>query len=191
MSGKLIKSLSRREFLKGSGGLAGSFWTATHMPVLLALGQTACTSRENAAGFNNLADGEARELAAISAQIIPTTDTPGAQEAGVIYFIDEALGGFMAGAADFIRSDLKELLADNGGEFSSLTSQQQLEALTRIEQDRFFGVMRFLTVTGMFCMPIRGGNRNHVGWQLLGFDHQHAWQPPFGYYDAKEGNANV
>jgi hypothetical protein len=23
-----------------------------------------------------------------------------------------------------------------------------------------------------------------MGWDLIGFDHRHAWAPPFGYYDA-------
>ncbi len=44
--------------------------------------------------------------------------------------------------------------------------------------------MIFLTHCGMFAMPSRGGNRDRSGWALLGFDNQHAWQPPFGYYDA-------
>jgi hypothetical protein len=36
----------------------------------------------------------------------------------------------------------------------------------------------------MFAMPSWGGNRERAGWALLGFDNRHAWQPPFGYYDA-------
>jgi hypothetical protein len=35
----------------------------------------------------------------------------------------------------------------------------------------------------MFASPSYGGNRNLVGWKLLGFDDRFAWQPPFGYYD--------
>ncbi len=42
------------------------------------------------------------------------------------------------------------------------------------------------SLAGMFAMPSYGGNRDHVGWSLLGFPHQHAWQPPFGHYDAQE-----
>src|SRR5579862_8055603 len=37
---------------------------------------------------------EAAELGAITSQIIPTDATPGAREAGVIYFIDRALATF-------------------------------------------------------------------------------------------------
>jgi len=36
---------------------------------------------------------------------------------------------------------------------------------------------------GMFSDPSYGGNRNGIGWELLGFRNDHAYQPPFGYYD--------
>ena len=185
-----MNSVSRRVFLKGTGGAVGGSWLATQVPLLLALGQAACTAKESGAAFENLSSDEARELSAIAAQIIPTTDTPGATEAGVIYFIDAAIGGFMAGAAGFIRGGLKDLIAANGGKFASLPSDQQIIALKQIEQDQFFGTVRFLTVTAMFCMPSRGGNKNQVGWDLLEFDHRHAWLPPFGYYDERDGNVN-
>ena len=35
----------------------------------------------------------------------------------------------------------------------------------------------------MFSLPEYGGNRDGVGWKLLGFEDQHVFQPPFGYYD--------
>ena len=35
----------------------------------------------------------------------------------------------------------------------------------------------------MFSMPAYGGNRDGVGWKLIGFDDQHAFQSPFGHYD--------
>jgi gluconate 2-dehydrogenase gamma chain len=45
-------------------------------------------------------------------------------------------------------------------------------------------MVHFLTVAGMFALPGYGGNRDKLGWALLGFEDHHAWQPPFGYYDA-------
>jgi hypothetical protein len=36
----------------------------------------------------------------------------------------------------------------------------------------------------MFSLPGYGGNRDYVGYDLIQFDNQHVWQPPFGYYDA-------
>jgi gluconate 2-dehydrogenase gamma chain len=68
--------------------------------------------------------------------------------------------------------------------FSALSAEQQDALLLAIETSEFFATMRFLTLAGLFALPDYGGNREHLGWDLLGFDHRHAWQPPFGYYDA-------
>ncbi len=38
---------------------------------------------------------------------------------------------------------------------------------------------------GVFSDPSHGGNRDKAGWAMIGFDNRHAWQPPFGYYDAQ------
>ncbi len=35
----------------------------------------------------------------------------------------------------------------------------------------------------MFTAPTYGGNRDGLGWKLIGFEAQHVFQPPFGYYD--------
>ena len=35
----------------------------------------------------------------------------------------------------------------------------------------------------MFSNPSYGGNRGGIGWKLLGFEDQHIFDPPFGYYD--------
>jgi hypothetical protein len=43
--------------------------------------------------------------------------------------------------------------------------------------------MRQFTVIAMFSDPKYGGNRNGLGWQLIGFQDQHVFSPPFGYYD--------
>ena len=48
-----------------------------------------------------------------------------------------------------------------------------------------------LTQAGMFALPEYGGNRDHKGWELIGFEHQHVWQPPFGYYDGPEFNSDA
>jgi gluconate 2-dehydrogenase gamma chain len=33
----------------------------------------------------------------------------------------------------------------------------------------FFGAVRLHTIEGMFCDPMYGGNRNAIGWKLIGF----------------------
>ena len=35
----------------------------------------------------------------------------------------------------------------------------------------------------MFSSPKYGGNYRGSGWQMMGFADQHAFTPPFGYYD--------
>jgi hypothetical protein len=32
-------------------------------------------------------------------------------------------------------------------------------------------------------MPEYGGNREGLGWKLIGFEDRHIFEPPFGYYD--------
>ncbi len=54
-----------------------------------------------------------------------------------------------------------------------------------IEKTPFFEAARFDTIVGTFALPTWGGNRDYAGWHMLGFEHQPAFQPPFGYYDAE------
>lgn len=136
---------------------------------------------------------QAREIEAIAARIIPTDDTPGATEAGVIWFIDGALDGFASDDKPIILAGLEQLATDvraaHPGQtrFSDLTPEQQDAMLTTMEnsesQGAFFGNVRFATVAGMFALPSRGGNANFVGWDLVGLKHVYEYQPPFGWYD--------
>ena len=44
------------------------------------------------------------------------------------------------------------------------------------------------TAAGMFANPEYGGNRDKIGWKLIGFDDRFFWQAPFGYYDRDEAS---
>lgn len=182
-----IDRLSRRGFLRRAGIALGGSLLAVQWPVLAAAGRAAGAARDAGTAFVHLASADAADLEAIAARIIPSDELPGAREAGVIHFIDQSLGTFMAQAGDALRhglAALNERAAAAGGRFAELSEAAQ-DALLRAEEDSpFFGLMHFLTVAGMFAMPARGGNRGEVGWKLLGFDHRHAWVPPFGFYDA-------
>ena len=46
------------------------------------------------------------------------------------------------------------------------------------------GQVAGLALLGLVALPKYGGNRDKLGWQLLGFEDRHFWQPPFGHYDA-------
>ena len=182
---------SRRQFLRGSGAIAGlSAWPGG-ATALLALAQSACTSKQQGAAYKVLTHLEATEFEAIAARIIPTTDTPGAREAGVIHFIDNAFDSVFPDMLDDLRSGLVGFANNvserfDGARFSELPDTDQDDMLAAIEESDFFGGLRFLTICGYFGMSKYGGNRNDAGWKLVGMDpHARTWQPPFGYYDAE------
>jgi gluconate 2-dehydrogenase gamma chain len=183
------EDLSRREFLKSAASVTGASWLAAYWPAALAAGQAAAAARDAGAAFELLTPEQAADFAAIAAQILPSDELPGATEAGVVYFIDAALRGFMAGAAESVRSGLAALNRkaaglQAGARFASLAAGQQTQLLKAEEASPFFDTVHFMTVAGMFALPAYGGNRDYAGWKMLGFEHQMAWAPPFGYYDA-------
>lgn len=184
---------SRRGFLAGSGGLAGAALWRGGLPALLAVSGAACSARDEAAAFEVLTADEGREIEAITARILPTTDTPGAREAGVVWFFDRSFNTVMSDRLDFARGGLAEFEAGvpakfpGAQRFSGLAEADQDAWLAAQEDTPFFGLVHFMTLAGFFGMSSHGGNRDHVGWKLLGFptEHHTAWQPPFGYYDAE------
>jgi gluconate 2-dehydrogenase gamma chain len=139
--------------------------------------------------FTFFTAAEAADLEAITAQIIPSDQTPGAREAGVVYFIDVALGSFFSRLAGEFRARLGEFQSlcrnrhPDMTSFAALSSEQQIDLLQAVEHTPFFATMKLLTVLGMFSMPAYGGNRQSAGWKLLGFEDRHVFVPPFGYYD--------
>jgi gluconate 2-dehydrogenase gamma chain len=139
--------------------------------------------------FQTLDAGTAAEIDAITSQIMPSADSPGAHEAGVIYFIDRALstfdadlrGAYRTGMAE-VQQKRKELFPESAS-ISALSGQQQLQLIRAIETTDFFALLRTHTLYGFLGNPSYGGNRDRVGWKLIGFDDRMAFQPPFGYYD--------
>jgi gluconate 2-dehydrogenase gamma chain len=180
-------NVTRRDLLRLAGWLGASLSVSDWDVFAAALHHATADSPE--AGPSMLESDELADLEALTAQIIPTDSTPGAREAGVAHFIDRGLSSFLAPlATDFI-AGLKHLRTDvrtrypDAGSFASLSAAQQMEYLTSIEHSPFFASLRYLTVLGMFSDPSYGGNRDEIGWRLLGFQHEHAYQPPFGDYD--------
>lgn len=179
-------AISRRRFLKSTGAVTGASLLRIGAPSLAAIAQAACTARDEAAAFATLTVEEAADYAAIAARIIPTTDTPGANEAGVIYFWDNVLGDYQKPLLSVVRSFRDDMNTAQGATFSSLAEADQDEALKQLEQDPRFDVCRLLTICGFFSMEKHGGNKGHLSWDLIEFKGHHgAWAPPFGYYDAE------
>lgn len=180
---------ARRAFLMLAGGTLGASCLGLRWAEVARAAQAAADAPPGGAALSFLAPAEAAEVDAISAQIIPTDATPGAREAGVVVFVDRALGSFYAREAAVFRSGLADFNArlqawrQGATSFAALAADDQIAFLHTVEGTPFFGVMRTLTVLGMFASPAYGGNRDGVGWKLLGFENLHAFEPPFGYYD--------
>lgn len=133
------------------------------------------------------------ELDAITSQIIPSTDGPGAHEAGIVYFIDRALSTFDAELREPYRTGMAEVqqkrreMFPSSASVAKLTNEEQIRLIHAIDKTDFFELLRAHTLYGLLGNPSYGGNRDHIGWKLIGFEDRLAYQPPFGYYDA-QGN---
>jgi len=186
-------AVTRRQWLlyslASSAAVVRATQTALAASTLFAAVERALVAQTNDDQLTVLAPAEAEELAAIAARIIPTDDTPGATEAGAVFFIDRVLGSSRADLLPSLREGLGTLqaaarAAHAGARFSALTAEEQDALLRQIESSPFFATMRYLSVCGTLAAPEYGGNRDFIGWRLTGFDHRHVWAPPFGYYDA-------
>lgn len=184
-------SESRRKFLTTGGAVLSAAWVTLNMPALLAAGVAAQANKEAAAAYQYMTSEQAVELAAFADQIIPPDDTPGAVDIGVVYFMDAAFGSFMAGTKPMVEAGLlgwhqkAHSMNPDVARFSELSLADQTSFLKSEENGPLFGLLVMLVLWGMFSSPEYGGNRDAEGWKLLGFQKQHNWEPPFGYYDAE------
>jgi gluconate 2-dehydrogenase gamma chain len=200
------EAVSRRHFLsRGISGLS-AVWISAHLPALVAAADHArhAANSPTPPKFEFFTAEQAAEIDAITARIIPTTDTPGAREAGVVYFIDRGLTTFGADDQKTYREGLPEMQARVGemfpgtAKFSSLTAEQQDEVLRSFDQNatsarrpfrarpgaqNFFETVRQHTIAGFLIDPDYGGNHDGVGWKVIGREREHMFQAPFGYYD--------
>ena len=180
-SGAEPAGVSRRTVLKlaavgtlgasvGLGASAGiTYWGHTRAPV----------------PYRFFSEEEARLLTAMCEQIIPRDDTPGATDAGVIYYIDRQISGPLArhqrsyrqGLAAFRQTCLQVFKTP----FEDLAFERQTEALRLIEagrapgehwgdlsQQAFFGLVLDHTRQGFYGSPRHGGNRNYASYRMMG-----------------------
>ncbi|MGB5690742.1 MAG: gluconate 2-dehydrogenase subunit 3 family protein [Woeseiaceae bacterium] len=188
---KKQNEMSRRRFLQSTGALGGASLFRVGAPSLVAITQAACSARDEVSAFQTLGAEEAADFAAIAARIIPTTDTPGATEAGVIWFWDKALGADFDALLPDVRALREQMNANLDKPFAELSATEQDAALRTVENDYRFEFWRLMTIFGFFSMAKHGGNKDHISWDLIGFKGHHgAWTPPFGYYDAQAEHAN-
>ena len=137
---------------------------------------------EHGAFFNH---DDAATIAAFTERLMPgAPDKPGANETGVLNYIDLALSGAYSDLQDFYRRGLAQLDAHcreaHKTSFAHLSAAQQDEVLTALDEGKatgftwptaqdFFNTVRVHTMEGMFADPLYGGNKDFAGWRLVGF----------------------
>jgi gluconate 2-dehydrogenase gamma chain len=200
----MTNDLSRRNFLLRAGTGVSAVWLTANWPALVSAAKHARDSVQSAATpkLEFFTPEQAIEIDAITSRIIPTDETPGAHEAGVVYFIDHALSTFAVHDQKTYREGLPELHARTREifpalqKFSAGTPEQQDEILHWFDEEHgasrriyqnvnsnFFSVLLTHTITAFLLDPDSGGDPKGTGWRLIGHDREHMFQPPFGYYD--------
>jgi gluconate 2-dehydrogenase gamma chain len=200
---------SRRGFLSQSLTGISAAWISANWPAMLAAATHAHQAAQSAspAKFEFFSAEQAAEVDAVSARILPTTDTPGAREAGVVFFIDRALVTFAkdnqkvyAEGLPVLHARVRELFPTID-KFSAATPEQQDQILESLDEESsgggrrpfrpgrgeqsFFETLRVHIVMGFLIDPEsdKRGNRGGAGWMVIGREKEHMFQPPFGYYD--------
>jgi hypothetical protein len=202
----MVENLSRRNFLTRGGAALSAVWVSANWPAIVAAAEHAHQAAKSSAPakFQFFTSEEAVEIDAIAARIIPSGETPGAREAGVVYFIDSGLATFAVDDQKTYRDGLPALQArvrelfPSVEKFSAATPEQQDQILQALDDQTgparrhsrssgasssFFQTVRVHTIVGFLVDPDSGGNRDGVGWKVIGREPQHIFQPPFGYYD--------
>ncbi len=180
--------ISRRAFFRLSSEAAAKSCLVLTLPAILAACERAEQVRSDALALQVLTEEEFRALDAITARIIPTDETPGAREAGVAYFMDVVLADDRERELATLRAGLVDVRnrvrsAHGAESFAELSEADQDSVLRSIENEPLFGMLRYLTIAGMFALPEYGGSGTAAGYEMIGFDSRHAWLPPFGAYD--------
>jgi len=180
------QSLSRRNLLKGVGLTGAALMTAgsgslSAQSASVAAGPQRIPVRE---AFETLTALESATLDAFASRIIPSDENgPGAHEARAVHYIDRALAGPMSDAREQYGVGLSGLedysQQAKGMSFHLLPESQQdaiIEAMTEsaipdfsMLNGGFFNMVRTHTIDGTFSDPYYGGNRDFIGWDLLGY----------------------
>jgi gluconate 2-dehydrogenase gamma chain len=178
----------RRAFLVGALVGTGAIAGGELMPVASAQKEANAQSMPHANGdhrgafFNH---DDAAIIAAFVERLMPSAPgKPGAHDAGVLNYIDLALAGAYSDLQDFYRRGLAQLDAycrkTHNEPFVRLDAARQDEVIRAMEEGKaaefvwptaqeFFNTVRTHTMEGMFADPIYGGNKDYVGWKLVGF----------------------
>jgi gluconate 2-dehydrogenase gamma chain len=133
-------------------------------------------------------NAEARLVDAITEQIIPTDQDPGARDAGVINFIDKQLASRLRRHQQAYREGLVGVEETSRAMFKegfvALAPEQQIKVLKALESGKakgetwrkqsssaFFRLIRDHTMAGFYGGPQHGGNRGYASFKMLGVDY--------------------
>ena len=197
------KRFTRRSFLSNTARATGGVVT------LGVLSRTGVLDAQEDVPYEhvwqNLDARQGRTVDALARMIMPSDENgPGAAEARVVVYIDQALGAhrsdyresYTAGLDAFDRYCRATLESD----FVDLDTRGKRRALMGIDrprsprawpQDAPMGSRDFLrmvvthTMEGMFCDPAHGGNYRETGWKLIRFPGRapFGYDPPFSEFD--------
>lgn len=203
----MMNDLNRRDFLLRSCSSLTGIWVSSNWPSLLSAATHArqAVQASETTKLSFFTQAQAAEIDAICARIIPTTETPGAREAGVVYFIDRALTTFAVDQQKDYREGLPEFetrvheMFPTVDKFSSATPEQQDEFLHTFDDpnakpsrrpyrpskgaNTFFETVRMHTIVAFLLDPDAGGDSRGLGWTVIGREREHMFHSPFGYYD--------
>ncbi len=133
---------------------------------------------------------EAEEVIAITEQIIPEDNNPGATKAGVINFLDKQLAGFYSNYQESYRKGLAAIqrycLEKHNQLFEKLAWEKQTEVLILMEKNsiegdywkenpssKLFRLLQDHTMQGFYGSPRHGGNKNYTSYKMIGIDYPH------------------
>jgi len=132
-------------------------------------------------------------MEAIAERIIPSDDTPGARQAGVVHYIDRQLSGHFRRFRETYREGIAAAVRLAGGDYAAATPQKQDAVLAQLQHDGrtrpFFDLVVTHAMQGFYGNPRHGGNRDFVSWRMLNI-------PPApvrgrDQYDFTKGAANA
>jgi hypothetical protein len=142
-----------------------------------------------------LTTAEAAIADAAMSRIFPSDgSTPGAREARTVIYLDRALAGPEIRLQIPYRAGIRRLdaiaTARFATGFAACTPAQQDELIGAMAAGNlpefgdapgaldFFEMLRAHTIEGLFADPVHGGNRDFIGWKLLGY---HGPQPSYSH----------
>ncbi len=174
--------LNRRTFLLRSAA-AGS-------TVLLAPALEGCVERPNgdaaareAAARFRLESRQMATLRALCERLLPADNDPGAEAAGAHEYIELELGTryFEAARESIVGAldGLDEAARRDGPPFADLDDEAQDALIAQLQTgereaagwrgERTLEILLSLTLEGFLGAPVYGGNRDEVGWRMIGF----------------------